>query len=255
MAAGALLLSIDLELDIQTSDPLAEERLDDVRTRLIAETAALGIPATWAVADPVRSAATESILAGGIGHELAVLADRSWVGPGCGRTRLDRELGRRFDAARRSGIPVSTLALRNAPTAVDVDLLLDHGITAIRGPAAATASLARKVGMPPIRFGIWQAPAAWRIPTESRWWFPRSWPVRRELRRAILRGSLLHLDIDAAGLVGQGQGLAAVQMVLRLIAAEMAAGRLQVETIAAVAQRELRQRDSVPSRSILRGAA
>src|SRR5262245_64047464 len=110
---GTLVLSIDLELDPVRHERLLERQLDLVRSELVALTKAAAIPATWAVADPVLSAATDSILAANCGHEIAVLGDQAWLGPGCGRERLARELARRFSAPRKAGIPVSTLAVRN----------------------------------------------------------------------------------------------------------------------------------------------
>src|SRR6186997_582253 len=132
---GTLLLSVDLEPDPAQPDGGLIDRLDQLRRRLIELTGSLAVPATWAVADPVLSVATESILNTKAGHEIAVLGDRAWLGPGCGRVRLQRELARRFDGARKAGISVTTLALRNLDQVRELDLLLDHGITALRGPA------------------------------------------------------------------------------------------------------------------------
>src|SRR5580765_5341788 len=112
-ALGTLVLSIHLELELEEQDRRAEQRLDDIRRRLIEVTKAGKVPATWAVADPMLSAASESILAAGVGHELAVLGDEAWLGQGCGRGRLARELTRRFSAPRKSGMKVGTLLLRN----------------------------------------------------------------------------------------------------------------------------------------------
>src|SRR5262245_66676994 len=87
---GTLVLSIDLELDLEHHERQLERRLDEVRSQLVEMTRAAGIAATWAVADPMLSAASESILAAGCGHEIAVLGDQAWLGPGCGRARLAR---------------------------------------------------------------------------------------------------------------------------------------------------------------------
>src|SRR5437899_2304439 len=126
---GTLVLSIDVELDLERHEAHLERRLDEVRSQLVAMTRAAAIPATWAVADPMLSAASDSILAAGCGHEIAVLGDQAWLGPGCGRARLARELARRFSVPGKAGIPVSTLALRNVKQVIDLDLLIDHGVT------------------------------------------------------------------------------------------------------------------------------
>src|SRR5262245_42703473 len=120
-ATGTLVLSIDLELDLEQHAAPLGRRLDEVRATLIRLTSEAGIPATWAVADPMLSAASDSILTAKCGHEIAVLGDRAWLGPGCGRERLTRELARRFSTPRKAGIPVSTLVLRNLEDLADLD--------------------------------------------------------------------------------------------------------------------------------------
>src|SRR5688572_5853890 len=149
---GTLILSIDFELDLDHQAPELQRRLDTVRGELIELTGSLQTPATWAVADATLAAATESILAAGCGHEIAVLGEPGWLGPRCGRMPLARELTRRFDTARGAGIAVSTLALRNVEHVVELDLLLEHGVTALRRPAVDTFAAAEKLVPPPMRF-------------------------------------------------------------------------------------------------------
>jgi hypothetical protein len=253
---GRVALSIDLELGIDLRDPLAEQRLDEVRAQLVGLTARHAVPATWAVADPLLSAASEQILAAGVGHELAVLGDRTWIGYGAGRTRLARELARRFDAPRKVGMAVATLALRNVDQVLDLDLLLDHQVSAVRGPAADSAALVRRQSPYPIRFGIWQAPTPWRIPPHAGWLISAGWRIRREIERAIRRGKELHLTIDAPRLIEAGdEGLATIERTLQYIAVQRASGRLQVATLGQLAAESLKQRSAVPCRSILRPAA
>jgi hypothetical protein len=256
MAGGVLLLSIDWELEIDNSDQAREQRLDAAGLQLVELTQRLRIPATWAVADPLLSAATDQILRAGVGHEIAVLGDRSWIGPGSGRNRLARELDRRFQRARKVGIPVATLSLRNVEPATMLDLLHEHHIHAVRGPASDRPSLARKIGPPTVRYGVWQAPTAWRIPARQTWWLSGGWSIRRQLRRAIRRQELLHLVVDAPRLVDAGQpGLAALESLLTLAAARRDAGQLEIVTLGQSAETALRDRASHPTRSILRPAA
>src|SRR5262249_55250452 len=66
---GTLVLSIDLELDHEHHQTHHHRRLDEVRRQLLDMTRVAGVPATWAVADPLLSAATEPVLAAGVGHE------------------------------------------------------------------------------------------------------------------------------------------------------------------------------------------
>ena len=252
---GTLLLSVDLEPEIQQQGDAEPERLDHLRRRLIDLLRSHAVPATWAVADPVRSVATESILAAGSGHEIAVLGDRAWLGPGCGRLRLERELARRFDGARKAGIPVTTLALRNLDQVRELDLLLDHGITALRGPAAGSPPAADQPA-PPIRFGIWQAPPGCQVPGRSSWWLPEAWSICRRIKRSTLRQSIVHLHIDAPRLAASGDHeLRLLSRVLRYAAARCQAGHLSICTIGQIAGAALAERAASPSRSILRPAA
>lgn len=261
MAGGLVALSIDLELDIEHRDGLdeqrsGEQRLDEVRTRLVAMTARNSVPATWAVADPLLSAASDQVLSAAVGHELAVLGDRTWIGYGAGRTRLARELARRFDTPRKAGIPVTTLALRNVEQVVDLDLLLDHNVSAIRGPAVESAAGLRRAAQQPIRFGIWQSPTPWRIPPSAGWWISVGWRIRREIERTIRRGGQLHLAIDAPRLIESGdEGLTAIERTLEYLAAQQASGRLTIATLGQLAAQALKQRAALPTRSILRPAA
>jgi hypothetical protein len=253
---GTLVLSVDLEPDLEQQSSDQPARLDHVRRQLLALLAEYAVPATWAVADPVHSVATDSIRSAAAGHEIAVLGDRAWLGPGCGRGRLERELTRRFDGARKAGIPATTLALRNLDQVRDLDLLVDHGVTALRGPAIDTPKSSSKLSAPPIRFGIWQVPSGWKIPARHGWWMPAAWSVRREIKRAILRQSVVHLHIDAPSLSASGDGeLRLIERVLRYSAARRDGGQLAIRTIADVAAQSLAERAAAPSRSILRPAA
>ncbi len=253
---GTLVISIDLELDPEEHDRQLERQLDLVRSELVTLTKNAAIPATWAVADPMLSAATESILAAKCGHEIAVLGDRAWLGPGCGRDRLARELTRRFSVPRKAGIPVSTLALRNVEHVADLDLLLKHGVTAVCSIPIDDPSFARKHEQPPLRFGLWQPPDARRLPAQSTWWSPLGWLVRREIKRAIRHRSLLHLRFDAPRLIHDpGRSLDLVASILRYAAAKRDAGQLAVKTISQLATQALSSRAAQPSRSILQSAA
>lgn len=252
---GLVILSIDWELDIGFHGPLDESRLDEIRTHLVRLTQQHDLAATWAVADPLLSAASEPVLAAGVGHELAVLGDRSWIGCGAGRTRLARELTRRFTSARNAGLPVTTLALRNVDHVPDFDLLLGHGVTAIRNPAVESAAQARKLSTPPMRYGIWQAPTAWCIPPRPQWWTSLAWQIQRPIRRAARRGGTLHLQIDAPRLVASGpDALSAIDSALAQIAAYRRAGRLQVTTLGRLAAEWHENHAITPARSILRAA-
>jgi len=200
-AGGLISISIDLELDPGHPHCL-HPRLDAVRQELIDLFSSLAIPATWAVADPLYSAATDSILAAGGNQEIAVLGDEAWLGPGCGRLRMARELARRFAAARQAGIQVTTLAIRRISRMPDVDLLREHGVQALCPPPVGRRPDA---GVPPNGWAsekLWCPPAPWRFPLAGGWWSWNSWLMWRVMRKAVSAPVVLHLRLEASQLVG-----------------------------------------------------
>ena len=159
-------------------------------------------------------------------------------------------------ALAAAGIAVSTLALRNVEQVFDLDLLLDHGVTALRSPAVDGRRPIHNPSSPPSRFGIWTPPAAWKIPPLASWWTPAAWLIRRAIKRAIRRQTLVHFQIDAPRLVTAPEtALALVAAVLRIAAAKRDAGQLLIQTIGQTASAALAERTATPSRSILRPAA
>lgn len=236
---GVISISVDLELDPQHPHSL-QPCLDAVRQQLIELFASLGIPATWAVADPLYSAATDSILAAGNGQEIAVLGDEAWLGPGCGRVRLARELARRFAAARQAGIAVTTLAIRRISQMPELDLLCEHGVQTLCPPAVCRRSEASN----PLRLWspqrLWQPPVPWRFPLARGWWSWNAWLVWQAIQKVADAKSALHLRLEASQLVG------APRKVLRWLAALMIrlahhrqAGRLSIRTLAEQASEAL----------------
>lgn len=251
---GRVIFSVELELAIDRASVVRQQRMDQLATDLLACLDEHHVPATWAVADPAHSAASTAILGSGNTHEIAVLADRSWTGPGAGRLRVDRELARRFEGARRQGMAASTLVLKNVIEPLDPDLLLAHGIQAIsyRSPECGTGPAA----LGSLRFGVWHAPAAWRLPRAPHWWSPVRSQARRLLREAIAQNRTLHVGIDADALVDDAPlGLGQVRAMIEEAARQQALGRVEFATLAGRAAVELAARAVAPARSLLKPAA
>jgi hypothetical protein len=252
---GSLVISIDLELA-----PGQRMRLDDQR-RLASTTDLLiealrdhDLAATWAVADPAVSAATEVVLAADASHDVAVLGDHTWVGPSSGRTRFARELSRRVLAAQAAGIGISTLVLRDVMLIDDLDLLVKHGITAVRDAGTASSNL--PCGAEPIRYSVWRMGATHRLGDVAAGRLGACGAIGRAVSRAAARAEACHLVLDAAQLAQAGTGAARrVNRVLRRIAQLRDREALSVRTMAQTARALAPARVESPARSILHPAA
>ena len=263
LASGVFAISIDLELDPDRRGLDQTRSLEDVAGRLISLLTKYQIPATWAVADPAVSAATDRLVSAGAGHEIAVLGDQSWVGREAGRSRFSRELTRRVSRGRSAGLTISTLVLRNVVLDDHLDLVVKEGISAVRSDyAGSTGSglLRRRAVAEPrsLRFGLWDLPAATRLPGESRW-LPSGGgarSARRGIDRAIATRAVYQLMIDGLLLaVRSPSALRLLERVLRHVDQRRQQGTLTVATLAGTAALLAGNRQGTPSHSILRPAA
>ena len=246
--------SIDLELAIGLETPGRQERLAILTGELLELLENHRIPATWGVSDPARSAARDGILGSRIGHEIAVLGDSIWLGNAAMQSRLEKEFERRFEGARKAGLPVSTLVLRNAASHLNLNLLLSHRITAVRGPAMPPGDDDPRGW--PVRFGIWQIPSPLLVSLQGGWWKSGQWTLHQRLDTALQAGRGIHLVLDAGTMVDlPGFGLAGVASLLARVAKSREFRRLQVSTISQLSRKNLSRRTSQPSRSVLRPAA
>ncbi len=247
---GRLVLSIDLELVTRAGSLEYQRQLDAVTVQLTEALALHHLPATMAVADPLHSAATEQITASPLGHEIAILGDASWVGRGAGRERFSRELDRRIHKARKAGLHITSLALRNVDLAENFDLLARHAMTAIRlGHVVSPAQ------PPVLRSGMWQMPVSLALPHTPRWFQSTAGFAKKTLRNAVQNGGIAHLAIDAGRLAeGEAVRLVEVLRVLAIAGELQQAGRLEVLTLQQLASSLDRPEAIAPQRSILRAA-
>jgi len=256
MDVGVLIVSVDLEPGMEQTRADQPRRLVEVIDWLIATFNRLGMRATWAAADPVHSAATERLLASGVGHEMALSGDAGWVGPRAGRARFAQELTRRLYGSRAAGIPVTSLVPRNVEPEAHVDLLVKHGVTAVRG--GTTDRRSRRSWRPrPVRFGLWEMPVAARVPGGRGWTagYRPGLGIRRGLRRAVRQRSLHHLAVDAWQMAAIGEReRRSLDVTLR--AADRLRERrvLRIVTLAEMAAELSAVPYTTPARSILRPA-
>ena len=253
---GTITVSVDLEPAAGQASVEHGRRLDETTDWLITTFGRLGIPATWAVADPAHSAATERLLTAELGHELAVLGDASWAGRQAGRSRFAQELARRVLGSRAAGIEVTSLVPRDVGVGEHVDLLLKHGLTAVRGDVAL--SLSRQPLQPhALRFGLWEVPGSVRLPAQQTWLGGAGGgiAIRRAIRHAARQRLTFHLVIDAWRLAaGKDQNRQTVDRTLRLVRQLRERQLLRPETLADLAARLSHVPRSQPARSILRPA-
>lgn len=231
---GVLTVSIDVdtELDGRSHDPQKLAVLTDLLVEL---TTIHGLPVTWSVADPARSALTETLRSCPVAHEIAVLGDRAWVGRGAGRTRFARELARRVEGAQKSGLVVSTLALRHVELDENLDLLVKHRISVVRHSEPARREFVPRS----LRFGVWEAPVSGRLPTKQNWLFGGlSGAARRVAQTVAFHGGFAHLVIDGPELSEYGHsGFRHAERMFQFLRQLRDSGQLSVVTLSTLAAR------------------
>ncbi len=248
---GVIVVSVDLEPPV-SGGVAAQRMLDRLTPQLIELFDRHRVRATWAVADPIVSAATERLQSSHVPHEIAVLGDATWAGPHAARGRFAGELSRRVLRARAAGLAVSSLAMVEPIPTDHYDLLLKQGITAVRAPGQANTGRVPQS----LRYRLWQLPVSHRLPAANRWFAAGSWAAQRGLRRAAAQQSLYHLEIDAPRLGGRGSSaLRSLERLLRQAARLQQQRRVEILTMAETVARLSATPSVVPARSVLRKAA
>mgnify|MGYP006908257136 FL=1 len=251
---GVLTISIDLEFDVEQRLHVRHGDLGALTTRLVRLFERANLPATWAVADPAYSAATEEILASAPHHEIAILGDATWIGGHAGRTRFARELTRRITGAETRGCAVSTLAMAGSGPLALLDFLVQHRVSAVRTHASAPGGTTSTVHPQSLRFGVWNAVVSHPFPE-----MPRALlgdPTHR-VRRAIRRlsaGENIHWAINGPAILQADSGLAAVERVLDLVTRQRQKAALRIETVRQLVHRISHRRTHPGATSILRKA-
>jgi hypothetical protein len=258
---GILTISIDVELDVERRGLDQQRSLEVVTRELVELLADHHAGATWGVADPAVSAATDRLMSAETPHEIAILGDRAWVGRQAGRSRFARELARRVTGARAAGLEISTLLLRDVELDDHLDLLIKQGITAVASQQASPGKswFAGRSNTPlsSLRFGLWNFRTAAVLPGQQRWFPLRSARgAMRSVDAAVANCEVCHLAINALAVATQGRSaIRAIERVLRQAEKRCQQGVLVIDTLAATADELSGGRQSTPARSILRPAA
>jgi hypothetical protein len=128
-------------LSIGTSSLTCEATALTTRGVGVAEhLAASRLPATWALDPTTNLDLVVELKSADAAHEIAVMADRSWAGCHAPRHLVATELKRRILRAAAAGHAPRTLVLADGRLTQHVDLLVKHGITAVRTVARSQRS-------------------------------------------------------------------------------------------------------------------
>jgi len=256
---GLFVLSIDVSL--------ARETTAVAWAVAVAEhLAASRVPATWALDLTTNPDLVADLKSAEAGHEVAILADRSWAGRYTPRHLVAAELEIRVRGAVTAGYAPHTLVLTGGHVTEQFDLLIKHGITAVRSVEKSWCRDDAREGAAWLR--RWRgADVATNSVRSLRWGLweighsldaigLRHGVVGRAIDQAAASGGLVHLSLDLAGLTGKvSAGLKLVDRIVAQVAPLREQQSIETLTIAGLAARLSRPRQNPPARSILRPAA
>lgn len=262
---GAVLsISIDLPRVKPRGGNLSRECIQPIVPRIAELLAATSQSATWFADDPAAHAALCGATTALNGDELALRIDADRTGEFGGRNRLAHQVVSRVARARSAGLRISTLALpgetAELPSELSLELLVKHGITAVRMAAGENRTHGRisgSGGPAPLRFGLWRVGVDVQLTGGSRFgdWRAAS-GIRRAIDRCIRSATPLHLVVDAAAIAANSSPLrlGGLPAILRHVERRRSAGMMQVCTIAELVSRLAAPAAPRAAGSILRAA-
>ena len=266
---ATVILSIDIDAGLDRDDAALSRQVDAHAAALARQLTTEDLAATWAATD-LAACETVEYLARHHAQELAVLADGSWAGAEAPRAKFAAALARRLDDVPAAAHTPHTLVMHDAGLPADIDVLIKHGIKAVRTSPPAPAGVrrggwlgrivsmlkgsGRRAGIEAqprtVRWGVWELSATHVLPECG---------LRRTLKcidRAIADGAMLHLVVDVMRMVGDGAASVSVtDKLVRHLTRGRDEGVLHVETVSGVVERQMRSLQGRPARSILKHAA
>ena len=260
---GVLVISVDVAGD--SSPPQKAEAIGMCDARAVLDAAkwllrtfdALGLPATWYLAGPGTSVLRSHVIAASVRHEIGLLA----IDGGSqnhGRPVFARDLERRILASRAAGVEITSLATRMSGRVEHLDLLVKHGIRAVRhGVSVKGRDAGERFGwgaVSTLRYGISSLPATMIAVERPRWqlWL-KAWEDRRQIATAAQRRQYCHLAIDVH-LLAQPGSRKHLYGTLRSAARLFDGSHNRIETVSSLTE-SLMARPSAPrAQSILRAA-
>jgi hypothetical protein len=234
-----------LSIDVREGSP---SRLKAELAQLLATLQRVQIPATFSTPSPGSDGLIERLRAESLRHELAILADSTWSGPRVGRTQFARELARRVEVAKAHRASVRTIAVTDTELTTNLDLLVKHRISVVRSPL--------NMGFQPqsLRYGVWQAPVSFTMPSMGRWQFGGTeWAINRALSRAARSHGLVHLVVELEALKDQSE-MASLERVLTTVQRRRNEGLVAAVTMQGLVARLAPQRQAASAQSVLRVA-
>jgi hypothetical protein len=248
---GVCILSIDVPNCVRGS---GVERFDPFLIDLCGQLAAAKLPATWSFCEPpgdkLRQALDEHR-----GCESALLAEASWAAEGVNRSRFWRGLADSLGVLGSVGLTPTTLCLSHGRLAPHDDLLVRHGVRAVRLAARREQALrvqrwwrqrestARAIR--PIRWGLWEVAVNVDLSVVG------LGGVARMLDRISRQTGVAVVTADVTMLEREAKRLSRFVEHLKRRRDEKS---LSIETVAASVSRQQVPRQR-PARSILRTAA
>jgi hypothetical protein len=212
------------------------------------------LPATWFLAGPGTNVLRSQVIGAVVKHEVGLLVVESG-GDSLGRLEFRQNLQRRVLAARAAGIEITSLAAKTSRRIEHLDLLVKHGIRAVRagvGPTAGRPSGWSAVST--LRFGISSLPTTLEAADGSRWqhWI-KAWENRRHITAAARQCQYCHLALDIRTLAKSG-AREALRQTLRVASRLAVVEQIRAETVSSVASYLMATPSTPRAQSILRAA-
>jgi hypothetical protein len=256
---GVLLISIDVAADSSAlhNEAIAADTVAviDATRWLLGVLDDCRLAATWFLAGPGTSVLRSYIINAGARHEIGLLVSENGQSEPV-RFEFSRNLDRRILAARAAGIEISSLATRESKQIEHLDLLVKHGIRAVRQCDRA-GSGDRRSGWPAVgnlRFGITSLPATLSATYARRWqWWPIDWEMRRQIAAAAERRQYCHLTFDIHDFTS-APARKRLRSTLRAAARQFDKSGRRVETISSLAACLMARPIARSAQSILRAA-
>jgi len=212
----------------------------------------LRLSATWSASDlnmlprGLRDASSP--------HEIALLAESSWLGADTSRAAASSELASRLGVAKAWARPISTVVLPTADPGMHGELLVRHGIRAVR--TATPAAKGRALQVQATRFGLWHVPLMLTVPQLGWSLGGGMLQLRKRLNRVVTEQGLLHAAIDLTKLAASSNWTRwRLERTLQGASQRQSQGLLEILPMQAIVARLTQQQQGQPSRSILRPAA